>query len=121
MRNSISSQILGVDYGNTKLFSLDNFNLKSLKEGVIKTAWLDTERGDRVRVSEKKELFKMLAIPKAQVCDLTQVLELSDKTLENLFYDENGCLIDLELILTAQELKGQAPSSNFKLLYLACK
>lgn len=107
--------ISGVDYGNTKLFSLDNFNVKSLKEGVIKTVWLDTERGNRVRVSEKKDLFKMLAIPKAPVCDLTQVLQLNDKTLENLFYDENGRLIDLELTVTAQELKG-GDSSNDLLL-----
>lgn len=97
--------ISGVDRGDAKLFSLDNFNLNALKEGVIKTAWLDTEKENRVRVSEKKDLFKLLTIPKAKVCDLTQVLQLNDKALETLFYDENGRLIDLELLISAQEVK----------------
>ncbi|AEE50879.1 M43 family zinc metalloprotease [Haliscomenobacter hydrossis] len=98
-------EISGVDKGSVNYFSLDNFNLKKLKEGEFRTVWLDFEKNEKIRVSEKKDLFKMIVNPRVKVCNLDQILGLNDQTLENLFYDENSRLIDLELTASAQELK----------------
>ena len=108
-------QVSGVDRGDANFFSLDNYNIKNLKEGELKTVWLDFEKNEKIKINEKKDLFRMIAIPQAKVCDLSQVFQLNDQTLENLFYDENGRLIDLELIVTAQELKGEDSSNDLLL------
>jgi hypothetical protein len=98
-------KVSGVDKGSVNYFSLDNFNLKKLNEGELRTVWLDFEKNEKIRISEKKDLFKMIVIPQTRVCNLSQVFGLNDETLENLFYDENSRLIDVELMISAQELK----------------
>jgi hypothetical protein len=95
----------GVANGQAKYFSLDNFNLNGLKKGELKIAWLDIETNEKIKVSERKELFKLYVKPKVIVCDLSKVFQLNDRTLNNLFYDENGRLIDLQLFLTAEAQK----------------
>ena len=97
--------ISGVDRGDSKFFSLDNFNISNLNEGELRTVWLDFYKNEKINVNEKKNLFRIIAVPQTKVCDLSQVFQLKDQTLENLFYDENGRPIDLELILSAEEIK----------------
>ncbi|WP_373549001.1 hypothetical protein [Haliscomenobacter sp.] len=98
-------KISGVDRGDANFFSLDNYNVKNLKEGELRTVWLDFEKNEKIKLNEKKDLFRMIAIPQAKVCDLSQVFQLNDQTLENLFYDENGRLLNLDLLVSAQEIK----------------
>lgn len=98
-------KVSGVDKGSDNYFSLDNFNLKKLKEGELRTVWLDFEKNETIQVNEKKDLFKIIATPQVRVCNLSQVFSLDDEALENLFYDKNSQLIDVELMISAQELK----------------
>jgi hypothetical protein len=98
-------KVSSVDRGEAKFFSLDNFNLGGLAKGELKTVWLDFEKNEKIRVNEKKSLFNLLVTPQEKVCKLSEVFQLQDETLENLFYDEDARLLDLDLTISAQELK----------------
>lgn len=109
--------VSGVGNGQVKHFSIDDFNLNNLGKGELKTAWLDIKTSEKVKISEKKELFKMFVTAQKRVCNLDQVLYLNDRTLENLFYDENGRLMNLQLFADVQEIKKEDSDNLLLNLY----
>jgi Pregnancy-associated plasma protein-A len=101
-----------VDKGQSNYFSLDDFNLKEREKGILKTVWMDFEKNEKIKINEKKDLFQMLVMANTRICGLSQAISLDDQILENLIFDDNSRILNVDLWLTAKEVKKNDPNAN---------
>lgn len=88
-------EITGESAGDIPGFSLDNFGLKKLSAGELKTLWVEPTTAG---VSFKDTaLFKLHIKAKEDICDITEVFKFSNGLLPVGFYDKNKALANMDI------------------------
>lgn len=82
-------------FGN---FDMENFGLKQLDKGELKTLWMSESVKNVKLNSTSRSLFKIRLKALEDICNLEEVIRLDDKVLENFLLDESGNRVKAHLV-----------------------
>lgn len=78
-------------------FDEDNYNMSALKDGQLKIVWTDVDKGEKVKFNKNRSLFKIVVMPKIQICDLTNAIKIDKEVMPTMFLSERVKEIPTEL------------------------
>ena len=94
--NAEKLRISNIKKGDHDYFDKDNFNQNDLILGELKTVWLN-EKGESTPFLDKKTIFSIEVEALEDICNLSDLIQVDNELLSNLFYNLDGTLVSSTL------------------------